>query len=59
MKLDARAPSGPIEQQWAKAKFEMRLVNPANKRKYKVIAFAIAGAFIVIALWAHFAGARS
>ena len=37
MNLDGRVPGGPIEQQWAKAKFEMRLVNPANKRKYKVI----------------------
>jgi succinate dehydrogenase / fumarate reductase, flavoprotein subunit len=37
MKLDARTPAGPIEQKWATAKFEMRLVNPANKRKYKVI----------------------
>src|SRR5206468_1532407 len=36
-KLDPRAPAGPIEQKWASAKFEMRLVNPANKRKYKVI----------------------
>jgi len=35
--LDARVPSGPIEQKWSKAKFELRLVNPANKRKYKVI----------------------
>jgi succinate dehydrogenase / fumarate reductase flavoprotein subunit len=37
MKLDARMPAGPIEQKWTTAKFEMRLVNPANKRKYKVI----------------------
>src|SRR5271157_2821153 len=37
MKLDARNPSGPIEQKWDKAKFEMKLVNPANKRKYNVI----------------------
>jgi succinate dehydrogenase / fumarate reductase flavoprotein subunit len=37
VKLDARIPGGPIEQKWATAKFEMRLVNPANKRKYKVI----------------------
>jgi succinate dehydrogenase / fumarate reductase flavoprotein subunit len=37
LKLDARIPSGPIEQQWASARFEMKLVNPANKRKYKVI----------------------
>src|SRR6201747_2719849 len=37
LKLDARSPSGPIEQQWSNAKFNMKLVNPANKRKYKVI----------------------
>ena len=37
MKLDARIPAGPIEQKWANSKFEMKLVNPANKRKYKVI----------------------
>jgi succinate dehydrogenase / fumarate reductase flavoprotein subunit len=37
MNLDARIPSGPIEQKWSRAKFEMKLVNPANKRKYTVI----------------------
>jgi len=37
LKLDARVPGGPIEQKWANARFEMKLVNPANKRKYKVI----------------------
>src|SRR5271169_6028927 len=37
MKLDARIPAGPIEQKWDRAKFEMKLVNPANKRKYNVI----------------------
>jgi succinate dehydrogenase / fumarate reductase flavoprotein subunit len=37
MKLDARIPSGPIEQKWDKFKFEIRLVNPANKRKYDII----------------------
>ena len=37
MKLDPREPNGPIEQRWSNAKFEMKLVNPANKRKYKVI----------------------
>src|SRR5256714_5490564 len=37
MNLDARVPSGPLEQKWATAKFEMKLVNPANKRKLKVI----------------------
>src|SRR5205823_1972971 len=37
MKLDARVPSGPIAAKWDRHKFEMRLVNPANKRKYTVI----------------------
>ena len=37
MNLDARIPSGPIAEKWSRAKFDMKLVNPANKRKYKVI----------------------
>src|SRR5882724_5861784 len=36
-KLDARLPSGPIEDQWDKLRFEMKLVNPANRRKHKII----------------------
>src|ERR1700735_1437147 len=35
--LDARIPSGPIEKAWEKCRFEMKLVNPANKRKYEII----------------------
>ena len=37
MNLDARIPSGPIAEKWSRARFELKLVNPANKRKYKVI----------------------
>ena len=37
MKLDARIPSGPLAQKWEKRKFENKLVNAANKRKYTVI----------------------
>ena len=37
MELDAKIPSGPIEKKWDKAKFDYKLVNPANKRKYSVI----------------------
>jgi len=37
MTLDAKIPSGPIEQAWAKACFDMKLVNPANKRKHSLI----------------------
>jgi len=35
--LDAKIPDGPIEQKWDKHRFDMKLVNPANKRKYTVI----------------------
>jgi len=37
MALDSKSPSGSIEQAWQKRKFDMKLVNPANKRKYTVI----------------------
>lgn len=37
MKLDARVPVGPIEKKWEQACREMKLVNPANKRKHNVI----------------------
>jgi succinate dehydrogenase / fumarate reductase flavoprotein subunit len=37
MKLDAKIPSGPIAAKWDRHKFEMKLVNPANKRKYTII----------------------
>ncbi len=35
--LDARVPSGPIEQKWDKCRLEMKLVNPANRRKHSII----------------------
>src|SRR3972149_5054682 len=37
MEMNARIPSGPIEKKWERHRFEMKLVNPANKRKYHVI----------------------
>src|SRR5213080_2474180 len=37
MQLDSKIPSGPIQQKWDTAQFEMKLVNPANKRKYNLI----------------------
>ena len=37
MKLESRIPSGPIEKKWDTCRFDMKLVNPANKRKYSVI----------------------
>ena len=35
--LDSKIPSGPLEKKWEKHKFESKLVNPANRRKYTVI----------------------
>lgn len=35
--LESKAPGGPIEQRWDKHRFEMKLVNPANRRRYTVI----------------------
>jgi succinate dehydrogenase / fumarate reductase flavoprotein subunit len=37
MKLDSKVPAGPIESLWDQARFDMKLVNPANKRKYTII----------------------
>jgi len=37
MELDARIPAGPLEKKWDLHRFEMKLVNPANKRKHGVI----------------------
>src|SRR5713226_6250508 len=37
MQLRSAIPSGPIERKWEKHRFDMRLVNPANKRKYELI----------------------
>ncbi|MFP8880940.1 MAG: FAD-binding protein, partial [Myxococcota bacterium] len=37
MELDSRIPDGPLEQKWDKSRFDMKLVNPANRRKFTVI----------------------
>src|ERR1700709_1120685 len=37
MALDAKIPAGPLAEKWTKHKFNLKLVNPANKRKYEVI----------------------
>jgi len=35
--LDSKIPEGPLSEKWSKHKFSLKLVNPANKRKYDVI----------------------
>ncbi len=37
MKLDSKIPGGPLAEKWSKHKFNVKLVNPANKRKYDII----------------------
>jgi succinate dehydrogenase / fumarate reductase flavoprotein subunit len=37
MELDSKSPSGPIETRWERHRFNLKLVNPANKRKYTVL----------------------
>ncbi len=37
MQLDAKVPSGPLEQKWERHRFDMKLVSPTNKRKYRII----------------------
>lgn len=37
MQLNSRIPSGPLAEKWDRCKLEMKLVNPANKRKYHVL----------------------
>jgi succinate dehydrogenase / fumarate reductase flavoprotein subunit len=37
MKLESKIPEGPLAEKWTKHKFNLKLVNPANKRKYDII----------------------
>ena len=35
--LDAKIPSGPLDKKWEKHRFDSKLINPANKRKFEII----------------------
>ena len=37
IKLESKVPAGPIAEKWTNHKFNMKLVNPANKRKFEII----------------------
>jgi succinate dehydrogenase / fumarate reductase, flavoprotein subunit len=37
MTLDSKTPSGPLTDKWDRHRFEMKLVNPANRRKFTII----------------------
>jgi succinate dehydrogenase / fumarate reductase flavoprotein subunit len=50
--LDARIPPGPIEDKWDDHRFDLRLVNPANKRRFEIIVVGsgLAGASVAASL---------
>jgi succinate dehydrogenase / fumarate reductase flavoprotein subunit len=52
MRLDSKIPPGPLAQKWDKHRFNMKLVNPANKRKFDVIVVGsgLAGASLAATL---------
>ena len=52
MDLDGHVPSGPLEQKWDRHRFELKLVNPANKRRHTliVVGTGLAGASAAAAL---------
>ena len=37
MQLEAKIPAGPLETKWERHRFDLKLVNPANKRKFDII----------------------
>jgi len=51
-KLDSKIPEGPLAEKWTNHKFNLKLVNPANKRKYEVIVVGtgLAGASVAASL---------
>jgi succinate dehydrogenase / fumarate reductase flavoprotein subunit len=52
MVLDAKIPAGPLADKWDRAKFDYKLVNPANRRKYRIliVGTGLAGASAAAAL---------
>jgi succinate dehydrogenase / fumarate reductase flavoprotein subunit len=52
MTINSNIPDGPLEKKWSNHKFNMKLVNPANRRKYKVIVVGtgLAGASVAATL---------
>ncbi len=50
--LDAKIPEGPIQDMWTKRRFDVKLVNPSNRRKYEIIVVGtgLAGAGAAAAL---------
>ena len=55
MELKSRLPEGDIQTAWSRHKFNMKLVNPANRRKYSVIVVGsgLAGASAAATLGEH------
>ena len=65
IKLDSKVPEGPMAEKWTRHKFNVKLVNPSNRRKYKVIVVGtglagcavIAGGTFWLCEFSHHAGA--
>ena len=49
IKLESKAPSGPLADKWSKHKFDIKVVNPSNKRKFEVIVVAVG--FASLPVW--------
>jgi len=58
--LDSKCPSGPMSERWSKHRFELKLVNPANKRKFHVLVVGtgLAEKLVDAFLGASFEGGR-
>ena len=51
MKLNSKIPNTPLAEKWTKYQFDLKLINPANKRKYDIIVVGtgLAGAAATLA----------
>ena len=43
MTMEAHIPSGPLNEKWDTHKFDIKLVNPANKRRFEIIVSGLSG----------------
>ena len=59
--LDSRIPEGPLEEKWDNHKFDIKLVNPANKRRFDIIVVGtgLAGASAAASLAEDLARSRA
>ena len=51
MQLDAKTPEGPLETKWDTHRFQLKLVNPSNRRKFTIIVVGTGLAGASAAAW--------